>query len=253
MGHFDEGSPGLEEGDGFFGRRNGSGTDDWKAVLGIFSAETDFGNTRCHDAVETGHQAEIQDARHLFLRVPGGDSEKDGAVFLVAEPEIQHFVQKRGPVGQVVQGREAALAVDVDDEIVRKVVQQGILPDQGALGFLFFIALCAEFHGGDDGGCSGLKTRCNGLYGRFAGNDAGKAEADAVTFIEQVHLPFQHGREAQGMPEMDAKDIPLQSRVFPPVSQADPQLITRNVTLPEHPTGALLETVHPIVPLIIQI
>ena len=127
------------------------------------------------------------------------------------------------------------------------------MPNQGALGFLFVVALGAEFHGDDDGGRTGLQTLCNGLDGHFAGNDTGKAEADAVAFVQQVHLPFQYRREPYRMPEMDAEDIPLQSGMLPPETQADPQVIARNVTLPEHPAGAMLETVHPIVPLIIQI
>ena len=66
------------------------------------------------------------------------------------------------------------------------------MPDQAALGFLFFVALRTEFNGDDNGGRTGLQTLCNGLDGHFAGDDAGKAEADAVAFVEQVHLPFQH-------------------------------------------------------------
>ena len=109
VGHFDQGCPGLQEGDGLFRCADGPGTDDRKAVLGIFRAETDLGESWCHDSVKTGEKAVIQDARHLFFRVPWGDAEQDGAVFLVAEAEVQHLVQQRGPVRQIVQGRDAII------------------------------------------------------------------------------------------------------------------------------------------------
>ena len=93
---------------------------------------------------------------------------------------------------------------------------------------------------------------CKGPQGRFAGDDACKAEADAVADVQQFLLPLQHGGQPDGMPEPDTEEFPGQRWMFPPESQAVPELITRKAALPEHAAGTLLQTGHGLVCLVVQ-